>query len=59
MVVAGQQDNVGIATGSGKALFVLGCEASSSFVIPTTGTYEAIVNGSNVGPLSYHVVLQK
>ena len=58
-VVVGQQDNVNIATSSGKGLFILGCEAGSSFVIPTTGTYEAIVNVANVGPLSYHFVLQK
>ena len=57
--VVGQQDNVEIATGAGKGLFTLGCESSADFHITQSGTYEAVVNGSNVGPLSYRFVLQK
>ncbi len=55
----GQQDNVNIMSTSGQSVVLLGCEGGLTIAIPTTGTYEAVVNFANTGPLHYHFVLQK
>lgn len=59
-VVVGQEDNVQIETSKGQPVVLLGCEKSSArFALPSSGTYRAIVNYANVGPLSYRFVLRK
>jgi hypothetical protein len=58
-VSVGQQDDVDIVSSSGKPIVLLGCEPGAQLPIPASGTYQAIVNYANVGPFSYHFVLQK
>jgi hypothetical protein len=51
---------IGFADATGKPVGpALDCTPNSGYVIQTTGSYELIVNFSNVGPFSYQFVLQK
>jgi hypothetical protein len=51
---------VGLADAAGKPVgAALDCTANSESVIPASGTYELVVNFSNVGPFTYQFVLQK
>ncbi|MGA7987592.1 MAG: VWD domain-containing protein [Candidatus Dormiibacterota bacterium] len=51
---------VGLADSTGKPVGpALDCTPNSGYVIQTAGTYELIVNFSNVGPFTYQFVIQK
>ena len=51
---------IGFADSTGKPVGpALDCVPNTGYVLQTSGTYELIVNFSNVGPFSYQFVLQK
>lgn len=51
---------IGLADGTGKPVGpALDCTSNSGFIVQTAGTYELVVNFSNVGPFNYQFVLQK
>jgi hypothetical protein len=51
---------VGVADATGKPVgAALDCTANSESVIQQSGTYELVVNFSNVGPFTYQFVIQK
>ena len=51
---------IGLADSTGKPVGpALDCVQNSGYVIQTSGTYELVVNFSNVGPFTYQFVIQK
>jgi hypothetical protein len=51
---------IGLADATGKPVgAALDCTQNSESILPQTGTYELVVNFSNVGPFTYQFVLQK
>jgi len=51
---------IGLADATGKPVgAALDCTQNSESSIPASGTYELVVNFSNVGPFTYQFVLQK